>query len=120
MPPFEDVALAKLLARVQHDLRPRQPGLDQGQRQNVLELVAIAGRAAELVWAYAAEKPRGVELIGQPGVDEPVEVRPVGADLDPAEPLRPGGAGRRELALGAGDADPRSGGERFGSARCLA
>ena len=120
MPPFEHVAFAELLARVQHDLRPGEPRLDERKRQHILQLVAIAGRAAELVRAEAAEQPRGVELVGQPCIDQPVEVRPVGADLDPAEPLRPGGAGRRELAFRFGDADARGRGERFASARRLA
>ena len=120
MPPFEHVAFAELLARVQHDLRPGQPRLEEGQRQHVLQLVAIAGRAAKLVRADAAEQPRGVELIGQPGIDQPVEVRPVGADLDLAEPLGPGGARRGEFALGADDADARRGGERFRAGRRLA
>ena len=89
MPPFEHVAFAELLARVQHDLRPGQPRLEQGQRQHVLQLVAITGRAAKLVRADAAEQPRGVELVGQPGVDQPVEVRPIGPDLDLAQSLEP-------------------------------
>ena len=101
MPPLEHVAFAELLARVQHDLRSGQPRLEKRERQHVLQLVAIAGRAAKLVRADAAEQPRGVELIGQPGVDQPVEVRPVGADLDLAEPLGPGGARRRKFGLGA-------------------
>ena len=67
----------------------------------------------------AAEQPRGVELIGQPGVDQPVEVRPVGAHLDLAEPLGPGGARRGELVLSACDADPRRGRERLRAARRL-
>ena len=100
MPPLEHVAFAELLARVQHDLRPGQPRFEEGQRQHVLQLVAIAGRAAELVGADAAEQPRRVELIRQPGVDQPVEVRPVGADLDLAEPLGPGGARRGKFVLG--------------------
>ena len=84
MPPFEHVALAKLLARMKHDLRPGQAWFNERKRQHVLQLVAIAGRAAKLVWPQAAEEPRGVKLVGQPGVDQPVEVRPVGANLDPA------------------------------------
>ena len=120
MPPFEHVAFAKLLARVQHDLRPRQPRLRQGQRQHILQLIAIAGRAAKLVRAEAAEQPRRVELVGQPDVDQPVEVRPVGADLDPAQPLGPGCAGRGKLAFRLGDANARGGVQRFGPARGLA
>ena len=120
MPPFEHVAFAELLARVQHDLRPGQPRLEQGERQHVLQLVAIAGRAAKLVRADAAEQPRGVELIGQPGVDQPVEVRPVGADLDLAEPLGPGGARDGKFGLGRYDAEARRGRERFRAGRRLA
>ena len=101
-------------ARVQHDLRPRQARLDQDQRQHVLQLVAIAGRPAALVRADAAEQPRGIELVGQPGVDEPVEIRPVGADFDLAQPLRPGGARRRQRRVGASSTPTRAAcGQRF-------
>ena len=79
MPPLEHVAFAELLARVQHDLRPGQPRFEERQRQHILQLVAVARRAADLVRADAAEQPRRVELVGQPGVDQPVEVRPVRA-----------------------------------------
>ena len=120
MPPFEHVAFAKLLARVQHDLRARQARLEQDQRQDVLQLVAIAGRPAALVRPDAAPEARSVELIGQPDIDQPVEVRPVGADLDLAEPLGPRGARRGEFGLGARDADARRGGERFLAGRRLA
>ena len=44
MPPLEHVAFAKLLARVQHDLRAAEPRLEENERQHVLQLVAIAGR----------------------------------------------------------------------------
>ena len=79
MPPFEHVAFEELLAGVQHDLRARQARLEKDQRQHVLQLVAIAGRAAALVRADAPPQPRGIELIGQPGVDQAIEVGPVGA-----------------------------------------
>ena len=120
MPPLEHVAFAELLARVQHDLRPRQPRFEERKRQHVLQLVAIAGRAAELVRAHTAEQPRRVKLVGQPGVDQPVEVRPVGAHLDLAQPLGPGGARRRKFVFSARDADARRGGKRFLPARRLA
>ena len=120
MPPFEHVAFAKLLARMEHDLRPRQPRFVKGQRQHVLQLIAIAGRSAKLVRAEAAEQPRGVELVGQPDVDQPVEVRPVGADLDPAQPLGPGSAGRGKRAFRFDDADAGGRVQRFGPARGLA
>ena len=51
MPPFQHVAFEELLAGVQHDLRPRETRFDERQRQHVLQLVAIAGRAAALVGA---------------------------------------------------------------------
>ena len=57
MPPFEHVAFAKLLTRVQHDLRPRQMRFREDQRQHVLQLIAIAGRPAKLVRAEATEQP---------------------------------------------------------------
>ena len=120
VPPLEHVAFTELLARVQHDLRPGQPRFEERQRQHVLQLVAIAGRAAKLVRADAAEQSRSVELVGQPGVDQPVEVRPVGADLDLAEPLGPGGARRRKFILRARDADARGRGKRLRPARRLA
>ena len=120
MPPLEHVAFAELLACVQHDLRPGEARLEERQRQHVLQLIAITRRAADLVRAHATEQARSVELIGQPGVDQPVEVRPVRADLDFAQPLGPGGARRRKFVLGAGDTDARRGGERFRSARRLA
>ena len=116
MPPFQHVAFEELLAGVQHDLRPRQPRLEEREGQNVLKLVAVAGRAAALVRPDAAPEPRGVELIGQPGVDQPVEIRPVGADLDLAEPGRPGVAGRGEVGLGLGDRNPPRRRERLGAA----
>ena len=56
MPPFQHVALEKLLAGVQHDLRAREARFDQDQRQHVLQLVTIAGRAAALVGADASEQ----------------------------------------------------------------
>ena len=74
---------------MQHDLRARQPRFGQDERQHVLQLVAIAGRAAALVRPDPAPEARGVELVGQPDVDEPVEVGPVGADLDAAQTLGP-------------------------------
>ena len=69
------------------------------KRQHVLQLIAEADGAAALVGADAAEQARGVELIGQPRIHQPVEIGPIGLDLDLTEPLGPGGAGRGELAL---------------------
>jgi hypothetical protein len=120
VPPLEHVAFAELLARVQHDLRPREARFEERQRQHILQLVAIAGRSAKLVGTGPAEQSRSVKLVGQPGVHQPVEVRAIGAHLDLAEPLGPGGAGRRELILRARNADARGGGERLLSARGLA
>ncbi len=118
MPPLEHVAFAELLGRVQHDLRPGEARFEQSERQHVLELVAITGGAAELVRTHAAEQPRRVKLVGQPGVDQPVEVRAVCTHLKLAKPLRPGGARRRKFILGARDADaaPRRQALRTGSA----
>ena len=48
MPPFEHVALAKLLRRVQDDLRPRKARFQQDQRQHVLQLIPISGRPSAL------------------------------------------------------------------------
>ena len=89
MPPFQHVAFRELLAGVQHDLRPRKPGLEQDQRQHVLQLVAEADGAATLVGPDAAEQARRIDLIGQPGVDQPVEVGPVGGHAHFAEPRAP-------------------------------
>ena len=99
MPPLEHIAFAELLARVQHDLRPGEARLEKRQRQHVLQLIAITRRSADLVRAHAAEQPRSVELVGQPGVDQPVEVRPVRAHFDLAQPLGPGSARRRKFVL---------------------
>ena len=92
---------------MQHDLRPRQARLGEDQRKHVLQLVAISGRPSALVRPDAAQEARRIELIGQPGIDQAIEVRPVGAHLDLAEPLGPGGARRREPGLRVGDRDPR-------------
>ena len=119
MPPLEHVAFAELLGRVQHDLRPGQARFEQRKGQHVLQLVAITGGAAELVRTHAAEQPRRVKLVGQPGVDQPVEVGPVCMHLDLAQPLGPGGARRRKFIFSARDADPRRGGKRFLPARRL-
>ena len=64
MPPLEHVAFAELLSRVQHDLRPGEARFEKREGQNVLQLVAITGRAAELVRTHAAEQPRRVKLVG--------------------------------------------------------
>ena len=120
MPPLEHVAFAELLARVQHDLRPGQPRFEERQRQHILQLVAVARRAAELVRPNAAKQPRRVKLVGKPGVDQPVEVRPIRADFDLAQPLGPRGARRCKFILCAGDTDARRGDERLGPARRLA
>ena len=120
VPPFEHVALAKLLAGVQHDLRAGEARFEQDQRQHVLQLIAIAGRAAALVRSHPAPEPGSVELIGQPCVDEAIEVGPVRAHLDFAEPIRPRGSGCGEIRLGLGDGRPGRSRQRFCAARRLA
>src|SRR5271165_3909136 len=74
MPPLQDVALPELLARMQHDLRAREPRFEQNQRQHILQLVAKSGRASALIWSHSTPQSRSIELVGQPGVDETVEV----------------------------------------------
>src|SRR4051794_5313404 len=80
VPPLQDIALQKLLAGVQQDLAARQLRACREQGQDVLELVAKAERAAALVGAATAPKPRGEQLVGQPVVDQPVERRLAGLD----------------------------------------
>ena len=99
VPPLEHIAFTELLACMQYDLRPGETRFKQRQRQHILQLVAIAGRSAKLVRASTAKQSRSVKLIGQPSVDQPVEVGPVGAHLDLAEPLGPGRARCRKLIL---------------------
>src|SRR5262249_3200656 len=55
MPPFEHVAFAKLLGGVQHDLGAGEERFEQDQREDVLQLIAIAGGPAALVWAKPSE-----------------------------------------------------------------
>ena len=76
------------------------------------KLIAEADGAAALVGADAAEQARDIELVGKPSVHQAIEIGPVGLDLDPPEPFRPGGAGRGELALDRLDLGRRGGGER--------
>ena len=83
VPPFDRVALDELAAGVQQQLPARQIGREKNQRQHVLQLVAIAGRAGALRRPGAAPQPRRQQLIGQPVVDEPVELRLV--RLDPQD-----------------------------------
>ena len=103
MPPFQHVAFEELLAGMQQDLRAREPRLDEDQRQHVLQLIAEAERAAALVGADAAEQTRGHHLIGQPGVDQPVEVGAIGRHSNRAQTPRPMRARRGELRLDIGD-----------------
>ena len=53
------------------------------------KLIAEADRAAALVGADAAEQARGVELIGEPGIHQAIEIGPVGLDLDPRRAVPP-------------------------------
>ena len=92
VPPLQHVAFGELLARVQHDLPARQAGVEEQERQHVLQLVAEAKGAAALVRAGAAPEARGEHLVGQPMVDQPIEGGLVGLDPDGAEALRPPGA----------------------------
>ena len=96
MPPFQHVAFEELLgSRAARSAPASAAARGATSGRTSCKLVAVAGRAAALVRPDAAPEPRGVELIGQPGVDEPVEVRPVGADLDLAEPRAPRRRGSR-------------------------
>ena len=113
VPPLEHVAFEELLAGVQHDLRAREARLDEDQRQHVLQLIAIADRAAALVGADAAEQPRGVELIGRarcsPGDRSPGGwSSPRSARAARAQAARVAASSRIDL----GDFAARGGGER--------
>ena len=105
MPPFQHIAFKELLASVQQDLFARESRLEEDQRQNVLQLIAITERAASLVRTHPAEQTRGHRLVRQPDVDEPIEIRTVRSEAHFAEKFGPMGARRREMRLNV--LDPR-------------
>ena len=69
VPPF-DRRPRCIGAAMQQDLRPRPFRGQKDQRDHVLQLIAIAGRARTLRRAGAAPKARRQQLIGQPVVDQ--------------------------------------------------
>ena len=112
VPPLEHVALGELHARVDDDLPARQRGIEEQQRQHVLQLVAEAEGAPALVRPGAAPEARGEALVGEPVVDEAVEGGIVGLDPDGADALGPPGlGGLQRRAGGRGVAQVRGGGQ---------
>ena len=96
MPPFDGVAFDDIDARACSRICARaRSGAREDQRDHVLQLVAIARRARALRRAGAAPKPRGQQLIGQPVIDQAIEVGPIGLDAQHRELVR----SRRRRAL---------------------
>ncbi len=100
VPPFDRVAFEELMRRVQQNLRPRARGLQKDERDHVLQLIAIAGRARALRGARPAPKPRRQQLIGQPVVDQAIEVGLVCLDPQHRGLGDPGGAALRQRGQG--------------------
>ena len=104
VPPFHRIALDELARGVQQQLPARQLRREEGQRQHVLQLVAIAGGARALRRPGAAPQTRGEQLIGQPVVHEAIEFRLVGLDAQHAERVGPEILRLDQHALGPADA----------------
>ena len=77
---------------MQQNLRPGARRVQEDKRDHVLQLIAIAGRARALRGARAAPKPRRQQLIGQPVVDQAIEVGLVCLDPQHRGLGDPGGA----------------------------
>ncbi len=93
VPPVQHVPLGELVRGVQDDLGAGRGGVEQEQRQGVLQLVPVAERAARLVEGGAAPEPAAQRLVGEPPVDQQVEGRRRRRHAHAADQVRPARAG---------------------------
>src|SRR5688572_17998263 len=89
MPPMLDIALYKLSARTERNLRAHCTGFGVNERHHILQLIPKAVRAARLVIAASRPQTASQRLIDEPAVGQDVQ-RGVGRfDLYRAERMPP-------------------------------